>query len=84
MNSSHLDQRAICEVFGINWVDRWLVYKRLQELEIPCWCRINQPLQVQIHTPKDTIQLLSVLRQFSQSHQNLVECLEHCWHCHPI
>ncbi|MGI8500723.1 MAG: Asr1405/Asl0597 family protein, partial [Hassallia sp.] len=21
----------------MNWVDRWQVYQRLQELDIPCW-----------------------------------------------
>lgn len=81
MNSQNLNQAATCEIVEIDWVDRWLVYKRLQELEIPCWCSINQPLQVQIDTLKDAIQLFSVVRQFTRSRQELIESLEHCWRC---
>ena len=83
MNSPNLNQTTICEIVEINWTDRWFVYKRLQELDISCWCAINQPLQVQINTLQDAIQLFSVVRQFTRPRQVLIDSLESCWHSSP-
>lgn len=84
MNSPNLDTSATCEIVEINWADRWPVYKRLQELEISCWCSINQPLQVQINTLTEAIQLFSVVKQFTRSRQESIESLEHCWRANQI
>ncbi|WP_341734890.1 Asr1405/Asl0597 family protein [Microcoleus sp. EPA2] len=70
---------AVCEIVQVSWLDRWQVYKRLQELEIPCWCGIDQPLRTQINTVKQAAQLMSVLRQVSASRTELVQWLECCW-----
>ena len=70
---------AVCEIVQVSWLDRWQVYKRLQELEIPCWCGVDQPLRAQINTVKQAAQLISVLRQVSASRAELAEWLEGCW-----
>jgi hypothetical protein len=74
--SSDLAQKLTIEV---NWSDRWQVYQRLQELEIPCCCETNQPLQVEITHPSAALQLWSVTRQFTASRQDLIFTLERCW-----
>jgi predicted HAD superfamily phosphohydrolase YqeG len=66
-------------VIQVNWADRWRVYQRLQELDIPCWCEANQPLTVQIDNVVAAIQLWSVMRQFMASRQELLWSLEQCW-----
>jgi hypothetical protein len=74
--SSEVDEKSIVE---IDWADRWLVYQRLQELEIPCWCEANQPLRVEVVNPTTVVQLWSVMRQFTSSRQDLIYSLEICW-----
>ncbi|MBD2211023.1 hypothetical protein H6G64_27205 [Calothrix sp. FACHB-156] len=74
--SSEVESKHTLEV---NWADRWQVYQRLQELEIPCWCESNQPLQVEITNPLAIIQLWSVMRQFSVSRQDIISSLEKSW-----
>ena len=63
----------------ISWGDRWQVYRRLQELEIPCQCRTNQPLYYQIQDVAAAIQLWSVVRQLTVPRRELASWLEHCW-----
>ncbi len=77
MNPPELDSKA-CEIVEVSWVDRWQVYRRLQELEIPCWCTTNQPLRAQVSNWVQVVQLESVLRQF-RSRRELVQWLEGCW-----
>ncbi len=67
------------QVVEVDWLDRWLVYKRLQELEIPCSCETNQPLTVQISNPVDLVQVWSVIRHFSASRQQLIRILKKSW-----
>ncbi len=74
--SSQVEAKQIVEV---NPADRWQVYQRLQELEIPCWCEINQPLEVQVKDAIAAIQLWSVMHQFTASRQDLIGTLEKCW-----
>lgn len=78
MNPLDLESEA-CEVVAVNWVDRWQIYQRLQELEIPCWCAIGQPLRAQVNGAKEVAQLASVLKQFNAPRQELVQWLEQCW-----
>jgi hypothetical protein len=59
--------------------DRWQVYRRLQELAIPCQCGTNQPLTVQINDVATAIQLWSVVRQLTVPRCELAFWLEHCW-----
>ena len=59
--------------------DRWQVYRRLQELEIPCQCGTNQPLRYQINDVAGAIQLWSVVKQVSVPRLELASWLESCW-----
>lgn len=63
----------------VNWADRWQVYHRLRELDIPCWCETNQPLTVDISNVTAAIQSWSVVRQSTASRQELVSTLKKCW-----
>ena len=67
------------QVVTIDWTERWQVYQRLQELQIPCQCLPNQPLQVNLSSPSAAIQLWSVVRHFTASRQELADWLKHCW-----
>ncbi len=69
----------VCDIVQVSWLDRWQVYQRLQELEIPCWCGVDQPLRAKISTAKQAAQLASVLRQLSAPRRELVKLLECCW-----
>ncbi|MBH8565421.1 hypothetical protein I8748_25145 [Nostoc sp. CENA67] len=74
--SSQIESKHTVEV---NWADRWQVYQRLQELDIPCWCETNQPLQVEIGNPTAVVQFWNVMRRLTASRQDLIGNLEHCW-----
>jgi hypothetical protein len=74
--SSKLEEKHVIEV---NWAERWQVYQRLQELDIPCWCEANEPLTAQIDNTLAAIQVWSVMRQFTLSRQELICTLELCW-----
>ncbi len=67
------------QVIEISWADRWQVYRRLQELAIPCNCRTNQPLSVQINDVAAAVQLWSVVRQLTLGRRDLASWLERCW-----
>lgn len=60
-------------------VARWDVYFHLRELSIPCECKFNQPLQVQVDTANTAMQLWSLLRVFTAPKQQCTEHLERCW-----
>jgi hypothetical protein len=77
--SSHNSQIGINQIVEVNWSERWQVYQRLNELDIPCCCKANQPLQVKISNTHTAIQVWSVVRQLNASRQDLVNCLENCW-----
>lgn len=78
MNSSQ-PSLASSQVVEVNWHDRWEVYRRLQELQIPCQCAPNQPLRVQLQTPREALQLWSVVRQFNSPRQEILLWLRDCW-----
>jgi len=63
----------------ISWGDRWEVYRRLQELEIPCQCGTNRPLSYQINDVASAIQLWSVVRHLTLPRCELASWLERCW-----
>lgn len=73
---TQVEQQQTVEV---SWADRWQVYQRLQELDIPCCCETNQPLKVEIGNPSAAIQLWSVMRQFTISRQEQICILKNCW-----
>ncbi len=60
-------------------VQRWDVYHRLQDLSIPCWCTIGQPLRVAVNDASTLLQVWSVLKSCTASRQICLGWLEHCW-----
>lgn len=78
MNRSS-SQPEVSQVLEIDWADRWQVYRRLQELAIPCQCATNQPLTVQIDNVAAAIQVWSVVRQITVPRCELACWLERCW-----
>lgn len=63
----------------VNRGEKWQIYYRLQELEIPCQCISNQPLEVTTTTPTAAIQLWSVVKQLTAPRAELINWLERCW-----
>ncbi|WP_414549817.1 Asr1405/Asl0597 family protein [Anabaena sp. CCY 0017] len=76
--SSEIEKSFVVGV-GVDWANRWQVYRRLQELDIPCCCEANQPLRVEINHPLAVVQLWSVMQQLTASRQELIWNLEDCW-----
>ncbi|NJO73164.1 MAG: hypothetical protein HC833_04955 [Leptolyngbyaceae cyanobacterium RM1_406_9] len=70
---------ATGQIVSISRSDRWQVYARLQELDIPCTCLGDGSFQAQIDTPLAALQLWSVIYQFTSVRCQLVERLERCW-----
>jgi hypothetical protein len=68
-------------VVSVDWIDRWQVYKRLQELDFSCACGMNKPLTVDISNVAAAIQLWSVVQQFTAPRCELILGLERCWYC---
>ncbi|PNW28219.1 UNVERIFIED_CONTAM: hypothetical protein BEN50_03225 [Euhalothece sp. KZN 001] len=66
-------------VIKINRSDRWRVSRRLQELEISCWCPQDGTLWVEINGWVDAILLRSTVQQFASSRYELASWLERCW-----
>lgn len=60
-------------------LDRWQVYQRLKQLQIPCRCGCHQPLEVELPTPLKLWQFWNVVRRFSASRETLSNYLEDCW-----
>lgn len=67
------------QIIRVEWQDRWQVYYRLQDLEIKCFCRSNQPLKVDVDHPQAVIQIWSVAKRFTANRRELIEWLNHCW-----
>lgn len=67
------------QVIQVQGTDRWEVYHRLQELDIPCECTLNQPLQIELNTQIQAIQLWSVVKRITAPRQELISWLERCW-----
>ena len=65
--------------FTIDCEDRWQVYHRLQELDFRCQCAGFKPLQVEVETAAEAVQLWSVVQRVSQPKQRLVDTLKRSW-----
>lgn len=69
------------QVIEITACDRWQVYRRLQELDIICSYRTNQPLSYQINEVTAAIQIWSVVRQLKLPRCEIASWLEKCLQC---
>lgn len=78
MKSSSLSQ-PIIHAISIRNTERWSIYRRLRELEIPCQCATNRPLSVELNCPYAIAQLCSVVKQSTASRSKLIDWLEECW-----
>lgn len=78
MGTNQSSPQAV-ESVEVHCEDRWQVYRRLQELEIPCWCHTYKPLKVEVNSPVAIAQLWSVVRQVSLSRRELASWLDRCW-----
>lgn len=78
MRSNSSNQPIIHSV-NIKTMERWNIYHRLQELEIPCQCSTNQPLQVELDNPSAIAQLCFVVKRSTASRSELVDWLDDCW-----
>ncbi len=74
-----MENNDVSQVIEVDWLDRWQVYYRLKDLEIPCSCRSNQPLKASPNHTQAVIQLWSVTRQFTSNRQELIDWLNQCW-----
>lgn len=70
---------AIAHIVDIKDTQRWQIYRRLQELEIPCRCATNQPLVVEINSSTAIAQLTCVVQQYTAPRSELIDRLENCW-----
>lgn len=75
----NLPLQPIIHPVSIKNTERWSIYHRLQELEIPCKCSTNQPLQVELHNPSAIAQLCYVVKQLTAPRSELVGWLNQCW-----
>lgn len=67
------------QIIGVKWSCRWDVFRRLKDLGINCQCSTNEPLLIDLYSPTTAIQIWSVVRQCSNSRQDLITWLDNCW-----
>lgn len=80
MNSVPLNpETQLSQMISISPHERWMVYHRLQELGIHCYCAPSQPLQAEISTPLAALQLWSVVWSLQASRPELIAHLQGCW-----
>ncbi|MBW4621083.1 MAG: hypothetical protein KME17_17215 [Cyanosarcina radialis HA8281-LM2] len=78
MKSLQADSEA-AQTLGVKGAERWEIYWRLQQLDIPAQCATNQPLKAQITSPAAVVQVWSVVRQTTAPRRELVLWLHRCW-----
>ncbi len=69
----------VSQVAKIHRSDRWSVHRRLQELNIPCWCPEDGALWVEIDSCIHAILLRSTIQQFINTRSESIAWLERCW-----
>lgn len=84
MNDPSNNDVSVGQVITIPLGDRWCIYRRLQELCIPCACLIDGSLRVNVNHGLALILVRSTVQQFLASRQELVTWLERCWHTEVI
>ncbi|MGD1943171.1 MAG: Asr1405/Asl0597 family protein [Leptolyngbyaceae cyanobacterium] len=67
------------QVVAVQRCDRWSIYRRLQELNIPCACPADGTLRVEVNDATALVLARSTIRQFTTSRQVGVDWLERCW-----
>lgn len=70
---------ALTLALTLERVAAWEVYRRLQDLSIPCQCGVNQPLTVSAETPLALTQIWSVVQAQTAPKADQVAHLNRCW-----
>lgn len=70
---------ALTLSLGLDRVVAWEVYRRLQDLSIPCRCGVHQPLTVSAATPLALVQVRSVVKTQIAPREEQVAHLHRCW-----
>jgi hypothetical protein len=65
----------------IDRTDRWCIYHRLQELNLPCWCLPDGSLWVDVLSCSAALLVRSVVLQMLAPRTELVDWLERCQVC---
>lgn len=79
MYKSSLPDTFVSQINSINRWERWSVYRRLQELDIPCWCPQDGTLWIEIDSCINAILLRSTIQQFRNTRSDSIAWLERCW-----
>ncbi|MEM7554123.1 MAG: Asr1405/Asl0597 family protein [Cyanobacteria bacterium P01_A01_bin.84] len=74
-----ISQAQLQQNLDVMLADRWEIYRRLQELDIPCWYGEEKVLTVTINHVAAAIQVWSVMRSLNASRRDLILGLERCW-----
>ena len=67
------------QVIQLPLCDRWLIYRRLEELMISCCCHSDGTLRVRVNNSLELILVRSTIMQFIASRSELIQWLERCW-----
>ena len=70
---------ALQALVELDRMTRWDVYLRLQELSIPCKCKLGAPLQVHVDSVVEAIQLWCVVQSCTAVKSSRVAHLKRCW-----
>lgn len=70
---------ALTLPLDLDRVATWEVYRRLQDLSIPCHCGVHQPLRVSAATPLALAQIWSVVKTQIAPKADQVAHLNRCW-----
>lgn len=60
--------------------DRWVMYQRLQELDISCACPFDGSLRADVSTGMDILLIRSMVLRMTAARSDLMTWLERCWH----
>ncbi|MGP1371799.1 MAG: Asr1405/Asl0597 family protein [Almyronema sp.] len=72
------------QVVSVHRGDRWSIYRRLQELNIPCACPADGTLRVEVNHAAALVLVHSTVRQFTAPRQEGVDWLERCWQVQSV
>lgn len=69
----------ISQVTKIQRSERWIVRRRLQELNITSWCPADGALWIEIDSCLNAILLRSTIQGFVSTRSESIDWLERCW-----
>lgn len=79
MNNSAAPAPDWGQLVSVHRCDRWSIYHRLQDLNIPCACPADGTLRVEVNHAVALLLVHSIVRQFITPRKETVDWLERCW-----